>query len=506
MPPHRLSRRLPVNLALHPVSVGRHRLPAVFGTAQLVILGLGVMIGAGIFSLSGTQAASNAGPAVIISFLIAAAVCLLAALCYAELSSTIPVAGSVYTFSYVAFGELWGWLVGWALVLELLVAAGVVARAWSAYAVATVDGFGLDVPASVADHARFDGGLNIVAPLVLLVLGVLVVTGTRLSARVLTIAVLGKVAVIVLVVAVGSRYVEASHYTPFIPDPQPAPEAGSVLQTILGGSGTAFGLFGVFAAASVITFAYIGFDLIATAAEDTRDPRHSLPRAMLIGLALVTVLYVAMATVLVGLRPYTELGTEAPVSDALASVGADWAVSVVNLGGLLAFTTVIMVVLIGQSRVLFAMGRDGLLPSPLGRVSRAFTAPSRAAAVATVVAMVLALYPGLGSLEEMLVLGALFAFFFCTVGVLVLRWREPRLERGFRVRLVPFVPALGALLTIWLGLNLTLETWRNFLVWMLVGLAIYLGFGRRNSVLARTQSSREGPDEAPWDEPGRHAR
>lgn len=455
--------------------------------------------------MSGTQAATNAGPAVIVSFVIAAAVCLLAALCYAELSSTIPVAGSVYTFSYVAFGELWGWLAGWALVLELLIAAGVVARAWSAYAVATVEGFGLDVPVTLADHARFDGGLNVVAPLVLLVLGLLVVTGTRLSARVLTIAVVGKVAVILLVVAVGSRYVEATHYTPFVPDPEPAPEAGSVVQVVLG-SGTTFGLLGVFAAASVITFAYIGFDLIATAAEDTRDPRHSLPRAMLLGLALVTVLYVAMATVLVGLRPYTELGTGAPVSDALSSVGVGWAASVVNLGGLLAFTTVIMVVLIGQSRVLFAMGRDGLLPGGLGRVSRMFTAPSRAAAVATLAAMVLALYPGLGSLEEMLVLGALFAFFFCTVGVLVLRWREPRLERGFRVPLVPVVPLLGALLTIWLSLNLTVETWRNFVVWMLVGVLIYVGFGRRNSVLGRRDSTLPASADVVSDGPGRHAR
>ncbi|MGH3383496.1 MAG: amino acid permease [Nocardioidaceae bacterium] len=503
MPPARnAARRLPVEMALHRVSTARHRLPPVFGTGQLVILGLGVMIGAGIFSLSGIQAATNAGPAVIVSFVIAALVCFLAALSYAELSSTIPVAGSVYTFSYVVFGELWGWLVGWALVLELLVAAALVSRAWSAYALATLDGFGVEVPAFVAERGQFDSGLNLIAPAVLVILTLLVVTGTKLSARVLTIAVLAKVAVILLVIGVGSRYVDTANYTPFVPKQQAAESQGTVLQRLLGDAGGTFGIFGVFAAASVITFAYIGFDLIATAAEDTRDPRRSVPRAMLIGLGLVAVLYVAMATVLVGLRPYTDLGTGAPVSDAMAAAGVGWAASVVNLGGLLAFTTVIMVVLIGQSRVLFAMGRDGLLPRGLGQVSRTFAAPSRAGAVAGLAAILLAFYPSIGSLEQMLVLGALFAFFFCAIGVLVLRRREPDLERGFYAPAVPAVPILGALATIWLGLNLTTDTWRNFGIWMAVGLFFYLVYGRGHSTLAHGHDDAHEPTHAR----GRHSR
>ena len=358
-----------------------------------MILGLGVMIGAGIFSLSGQQAATNAGPAVILSFIIAAFVCFVAALCYAELSSTIPVAGSVYTFSYVAFGEIWAWLVGWALILELVVAAALVSRAWSAYSLATVDGLGIDVPARVMKYGAFDAEVNLIAPVVLLLLTALVVTGTKLSARVLTAAVIGKVAVIVLVILVGARYVKSDNYTPFIPKSREAAEGaggGTVLQAIFGDSAS-FGIFGVFAAASVITFAYIGFDLIATAAEDTKDPRHSVPRAMLISLGIVTILYVAMAAVLVGLRPYSELGSAAPVPDALNAAGVSWAAVVVNFGGLLAFTTVIMVVLIAQSRVLFAMGRDGLLPGVLGRVSQIFSAPSAAAATAGIAATLLAL-------------------------------------------------------------------------------------------------------------------
>ncbi|MPZ63680.1 MAG: amino acid permease [Propionibacteriales bacterium] len=517
--PQGITRRLPVEMAMLRVSRARHRLPRLFGTPQLVILGLGVMIGAGIFSLSGVQAAVNAGPAVILSFVIGGVVCGIAALSYAELSSTIPVAGSAYTFSYVAFGEIWGWLVGWALILELLVAAALVARAWSSYFIATLDGFEVTVPDWLLEYGQFDSDINIVAPALLLLLTLLIVTGTRLSARVLTLVVLAKVAVILFVIVVGARYIDRDNYTPFVPERSEIPNApaATVFQTMLGETSSGYGITGVFMAAGVLTFAYIGFDLIATAAEDTREPRRSVPRGMLIGLAMVGVLYVAMAAVMVGLRPYAELATGAPVSDALRGVGVDWAADVVNVGGLLAFTTVIMVVLIAQSRVLFAMGRDGLLPRGLSRVS-SFSAPSRAAVTAGLAAIVLALYPQIGELEQLLVLGALFAFFFCAVGVVVLRRTNAGLERGFRVPLVPAVPVLSALLTIWLSLNLTLETWRNFVIWMAVGLALYLVYGAGHSVLATAGGDdhlfAEGADDAAdVDEPvhggrhrGKHAR
>ena len=495
---------------MYRVSEARHRLPRVFGTAQLVILGLGVMIGAGIFSLSGRQAAENAGPAVIASFVLAALVCFVAALSYAELSSTIPVAGSAYTFSYVAFGELWAWLVGWALILELLVAAALVSRAWSAYSLATLDGLGVEVPARITKYGAFDADVNLIAPGVLILLTLLVVTGTKLSARVLTAAVLGKVAVIGLVIVVGARYVDSANYTPFVPPRQDAAAdagGGTLLQAIIGSPDSTYGIFGVFAAASVITFAYIGFDLIATAAEDTRDPRHSVPRAMLISLGMVTLLYVAMAVVLVGLRPYSELGTGAPVSDALEAAGVSWAAVVVNFGGLLAFTTVIMVVLIAQSRVLFAMGRDGLLPKSLGRVSRGFNAPSRAAATAGIGATLLALYPGIASLEELLVIGTMAAFFSCAVGVLVLRRTQPDLERGFRVPASPLLPFLSALATSWLAVNLSVDTWRNFAVWTGIGMLFYFSYGRWQSALARPGFVPDGLSTPPPEpaRPGKHA-
>jgi len=478
-------RRLPVESAFNRVEDAKHRLPRLFGRRDLVVLGLGVMIGSGIFSLSGRQAAGVAGPAVIVSFVIAAVVCLLAALCYAELSSTIPVSGSAYTFSYVAFGEVWAWLVGWALVLELVTAAAIVARVWSSYFVATMEGFGVTLPDVVVKYSDAAGSVNVVAPILLLILTAMVVTGTKLSARVLTVVVLAKVAVIVLVVVVGATHVNTANYSPFIPDAVPGEaDSSTVLGWLLGFSPAAFGVMGIFTAAVSVVFAYIGFDLIATASEDARTPRKTVPQGMLLGVGVVTVLYIAMAVVLVGLRPSSELGGAAPVSEAMAAVGVDWAADIVNLGALLALMTVIMVVLIGQSRVLFNMGRDGLLPKGIGRVSRVYSSPARAAALAGLAAVALTMYPKVLELEELLVLGALFAFAFCAIGVMTLRRTQPDLERGFRVPLVPLVPLLSLAATIWLMLNLKTATWTKFLAWMVLGLAFYGLFGRWHSRLA----------------------
>jgi APA family basic amino acid/polyamine antiporter len=433
-----------------------------------------VMIGSGIFSLSGKQAANVAGPAVIVSFLIAAVVCVLAAACYAELSSTIPVSGSAYTFSYVTFGEMWAWLVGWALVLELVTAAAIVARVWSAYFLATLDGFGVSLPTGVAQFFGPDAKVNLVAPVLLLILTALIVTGTKLSSRVLTVVVLAKVAVIV----------------PFVPDARPAPATASptLLSWILDSSFGSFGLMGIFTAASSIVFAFIGFDLIATASEDARSPRKTVPQGMLLGVGAVTILYVAMAVVLVGMRPSSKLGGAAPVSEAMSAVGEGWAANVVNLGALLALMTVIMVVLIAQSRVLFNMGRDGLLPKSLGRVSRVYSSPARAATAAGGAAIALTLYPKVLDLEELLVIGALFCFAFCAVGVLTLRRTEPNLERGFRVPMVPLIPLLSLAATLWLMLNLKTSTWTKFAIWMALGLAIYGLYGRWHSRLANEDS------------------
>ncbi|WP_405060452.1 amino acid permease [Kribbella sp. NBC_01505] len=485
-----VGRRLPVESAFTRVEDARHRLPRLFGRRDLVVLGLGVMIGSGIFSISGNQAALTAGPAVILSFVIAAIVCLLAAACYAELSSTIPVSGSAYTFSYVTFGEMWAWLVGWALVLELVTAAAIVARVWSAYFLATLDGFGLTLPDNVAKYFGPEAKVNLVAPLLLLLLTAMVVTGTKLSARVLTVVVVAKVAVILLVIVVGATHINWDNYTPFVPISRAAPATASptLLSWILDSSFGTFGTMGIFTAASTIVFAYIGFDLIATASEDAKNPRKTVPQGMLLGVGAVTILYIAMAVVLVGMRPYGQLGGSAPVSSALSAVGVGWAAKVVNLGALLALMTVIMVVLIAQSRVLFNMGRDGLLPKSLGRVSRVYSSPARAAGVAGLAAVALTLYPSVLGLEELLVIGALFCFAFCAVGVLRLRRTEPDLERGFRVPMVPLIPLVSLAATVWLMLNLKTSTWAKFGIWMAVGLAIYGLYGRWHSRLANEDS------------------
>lgn len=490
------ARRLPADLAIYRADNARHRLPRQFDRTDLVMLGLGVMIGAGIFKLAGAQAAANAGPAVILSFILAAFVCLLAALSYAELSSALPVAGSAYTFSYVIFGEIWAWLVGWALVLELLLAGAVVARAWSEYLLALIGS-----PEWLAPYSQFDSSLNLAAVVLLLALTAVIVTGTKLSARLVRAVVVAKVAVIVFVIVLGLFLINLGNYTPFIPDPQPLPESAgggsTVFERLTGNVGSRFGIFGVFASAGVITFSYIGFDLIATTAEDAQEPRRTLPSGILRSVGIVTVLYVLMALIMVGVRPYTELGTAAPISGAFADAGFEWAAGFINLGALLAMTTVIMVVLIGLSRVLFAMGRDGLLPRQLSRVSRTFSSPARAAVSAGVAATAVSLYPDVGALQETLVIGALFAFLACSIGVLVARVTQPNLERGFRVPGVPLLPLLAIVAIGWLMLNLQVTTWRNFGVWMVAGLFLYLVYGRWRSRLGR------GEDVTP--EPGEHS-
>ena len=488
------ARRLPPELALLRITHARHRLPAVFGTGLLIVLAIGVMVGGGIFSLAGTQAATMAGPAVIVSFVIASVVCLLAALSYAELSSTLPTAGSVYTFAYVAFGELWAWIVGWALVLELVVAAAVVSRIWASYFTATLDGFDIGIPTFLAEHSQVGTGTGWIAAAFVVVLMLLVMTGAKLTGRVLALIVAAKLIAVVLVIAVGARHVDKANYSPFVPDvKEGAGASGTVLQSLLGGAGDAFGVMGIFTAAGAIVFSFIGFDLIATAAEDAKDPRRSIPRAMLASIAIVTILYVAMGAVLVGLRPYGELNTAAPVSDALRAAGSpSWSANVINVGALFGLTTVVLVVLIAQSRVLFAMGRDGLLPRGLAHVG-AGSSPSRAALVAGLAAAALALDPGTVKRADLLVLGTLFAFAFCAVGVIRLRKSQPDLERGFRVPLVPFVPILSLLATIWLSLNLAGKTWRDFAIWMVVGFLLYLLYGRGHSALG----NREEPPPAP---------
>ncbi|MEU6750632.1 amino acid permease [Spirillospora sp. NPDC046719] len=479
-------RRLPVEQATGRLYGGRHRLRVVYRTRDLIVLGLGVMIGSGIFKISGEQAAATAGPSVIVSFLIAGGVCLLAALSYAELSSIVPVAGSAYSFSYVAFGEIWAWVVGWALVLELLLAASVVARAWSLYAAQALADFAVPVPSWLAGIIGQEKGFDLFAFGILVLLIAMLATGSRMSLRSLWFMVMAKLIVIGLVVATGLKFFHAGNLTPFVPPARPAPAGATtvldaVLGAVTGSKPEVFGIWGVFAAAPAIAFAYIGFDLIATASEETDDAPRKVPRGMLTSLAIAVVLYVAVAVAMVGMVSTDRLDPAKPLlATAFGLVGADSMGKIIDIGAVLALTTVILVVLISLTRVVFSMSRDGLLPRPIAGMSR-FRVPSRATLVAGGAAVVMSQSVNVLTLEQMVVIGTLFAFLFVSAGVLALRRDRPDLHRPFRVPAAPVTAVATILATGWLMLNLKVQTWGYFTVWMAAGIAIYLVYGRRKS-------------------------
>lgn len=487
-------RRLPVEEATGQPYGGRHRLHRVYQRRDLIVLGLGVMIGAGIFKIAGVQAATMAGPAVIASFVIAGFACLLSALSYAELASTMPVAGSAYSFTYVIFGELWAWVIGWALILEMLLAAAAVSRAWSLFALQTLRDFGIGIPGAIQGMVGQPTGLDLLTLFILVLVTAVVALGARMSLGLLWFLVLAKVVVIGLVIVVGLPHIEADNYTPFVPPAQTStdPTGGTVFGTLLGTSPGTFGLFGVFAATSVIAFSYLGFDILATAAEETADAPRDVPRGMLGSLALTILLYVGVAVVMVGMVRYDALNEDAPLTAAFAQVGAGVMGQVINIGAVLGLTTVILVVVVGLTRVIFSMARDGLLPGGLAAVDRRYLVPSRATLAVGVVAILLSQFVDVLTLEQLVVIGTLFAFVFVSAGVLVLRRTHPEIPRGFRVPGVPVVPILAIVATCWLMLNLALRTWEYFAIWMVAGTLIYAVYGRRHSALSRALGGRPG--------------
>nr|WP_221247604.1 amino acid permease [Gordonia humi] len=455
---------------------------------DLTVFGVAVVVGAGIFTLTATTAGNVAGPSVSLAFVLAAIACGLAALCYAEFASTVPVAGSAYTFSYATFGEFIAWIIGWDLILEFALAASVVAKGWSSY-LGNVIGEGNNV--FVIGGHTFDWG----AALLIAVLTTLLVLGTKLSSRVSLIITCVKVAVVLLVIIVGAFYFSGKNLDPYVPPAQDTGEqASGIHQTLFswisGGAGSNFGWYGLLAAASLVFFAFIGFDVVATTAEETKDPQKSLPRGILGSLAIVTVLYVGVSLVLTGMVPYTELATKEvdgkEVTSTLATAfevhGITWAQWAINVGALAGLTTVVMVMLLGQTRVGFAMSRDGLLPRGLAKTGKRGT-PYRITVIVGVVSAALAFFFPMGTLEEMVNIGTLFAFVLVCIGVVVLRRTRPDLKRGFRVPLVPLVPILAVLACIWLMINLSIETWVRFLVWMVIGIVVYMAYGVRHSVL-----------------------
>ncbi|MET8864549.1 amino acid permease [Nonomuraea sp. NPDC004580] len=487
-------RRLPPSEATGLRTGARHSLAEVYRPADLVVLGLGVMIGAGIFSIAGEQAATTAGPGVILSFMIAGIACLLACLCYAELASTMPTSGSAYTFTYVIFGEVWAWIIGWALILELQFAAALVARAWGAIAVGALANFGVRVP-----NERLAQDFLVLVILVLLT-GI-VSLGARVGLRALWIMVSAKLLAVGAVIVVGLPHIDAANFGDFFAPPQTldSPPA-TVLETLIG-EGQAFGWFGIFAAASAIAFAYIGFDIVATSAEETVNARKAIPKGMIRSLVIATVIYIAVGLVMVGMVPYTRISEQAPLAGAFQAADLGWMAHVIDVGAVLGLTTVILVLIVGQTRVLFSMARDGLIPRGLATVSRRYHTPTRVTLVIGAVAIVLAEFVPVVPLRELVVIGTLFAFAFVAAGVIVMRRRMPDLERGFQVPLSPLLPALSLVATFWLMINLRLLTWAWFVLWMAFGLLVYLVYGRRHSLLARPRTEPARPAHG-----GRHRR
>jgi APA family basic amino acid/polyamine antiporter len=469
-----------------------HRLHKRLGPVDLTVFGIGVIIGAGIFTVTGRAAADYAGPSIVLSFVLGAVCCALAALCYAEFASTVPVSGSAYTFSYATLGELIAWIIGWDLLLELMLGASVVAQGWSTYLTTLLKNLGVTWPEAVGPGSHFDLG----AFLLVAVLTALVAWGIKESLRVNLVLVALKLFIVLFVIVAGLGFVNSANYDPFIPPAKPG-EAGSgltapLIQVLFGLSPTTFGVLGIVAGASIVFFAYIGFDVVATTAEEARNPQRDLPIGILASLIICTILYAAVALVITGMVKYDQIDPKAALATAFTSVGKDGYATIISAGAVAGLTTVVMTLLIGATRVSFAMSRDHLLPPRLGRTNPQTGTPVLLTVViGAAVALIASLTP-IGKLEEMVNIGTLAAFTLVSISVPILRRKRPDLHRTFKVPLNPVLPILAALICVYLMLNLSVETWLRFLVWMALGFVIYFSYSRNHSLLATGEKFEEG--------------
>ncbi len=445
------------------------KLQKALGAVSITAIGIGAVIGAGIFVLTGTVAARYAGPAVMISFILAGVACGFVALCYAELAAMIPVSGSTYSYTYATIGEVFAWIVGWDLLLEYAMGAATVAVGWSGYAASLLQSVGLPLPAALAGPPGAAPGnlFNLPAVLIVLVLTALLVLGTRQSARVNNVMVALKLTIVVAFIAVGAFYVQAGHWQPFLP-----PNKGTFGE---------FGWSGVLRGASVVFYAYLGFDAVSTSAQEAKSPQRDMPLAILISLVVCTVLYVAVAGVLTGLLPYTELNVPDPIGRGVKAVGLGWFAGLVDFGALTGLTTVILVALYGQSRIAYAMAQDGLLPPVFARLHPRWSTPYwMQILTGLVVAAVAALVP-IQVLSELVSVGTLLAFILVCGSVIYLRRVEPETERPFRVPCMPWLPCLGIISCLALVAGLPLVTLLRLAVWQVAGIGIYAWYGRRHA-------------------------
>ncbi len=480
-----------------------HQLKKDLGALDLVIFGVGVIIGAGIFVLTGNAAATNSGPAVALSFLFAGVACALAALCYAEFASTVPVAGSAYTFSYATFGELIAWTIGWDLVLEFTIGSAALSVGFSGYLNSLLDGTAFELPAAVrsaSTAANPDGVFDLSAMAIALVVMGILIAGIKLSSRVNQVVVAIKLAVVAAVIIGGIGYISADNYTPFIPASKAAPSGGDswlqlpLIQTLFGQEPAVFGFAGVVSGAAIVFFAFIGFDVVATTAEEARNPQRDVPIGILGSLAIVTVLYMAVSLVVTGMQSYKDINPEdpAPLATAFEVNGVDWMVNVISVGACIGLVVVVMILMLGQTRVAFAMARDGLLPVGLAKVHPTFGTPHRITLITGVAVAIIAGFVNLTTLADLVNIGTLFAFILVSVGVVLLRRSRPDLERSFRVPAAPLVAALAVLSCLYLMVNLLGETWVRFGIWMALGLVVYFLYGKSHSRVGHAAANASG--------------
>ena len=480
-----LFRLKPISQLMAEVNDKDHGLRKSLGRASLVTLGIGAIIGTGIFVLTGTVAANNAGPALVLSFLLSAVGCVFAGLCYAEFASLIPISGSAYTYAYATLGEFIAWIIGWDLILEYLFASSTVAVGWSGYIVSFLHDYNINIPAALCnapiDHIKGQGWvltgsiINFPAVFIIAFLSTLLVIGIRESAGFNNIIVAIKIIVILLFIGFGLSFIDTANWKPFIP-----PNTGEFGH---------FGISGILRGAGVIFFAYIGFDAVSTAAQEARNPQRDMPIGILGSLLVCTLLYVLVSLVLTGIIPYNQLNVPAPLALAIDSTGKSlyWLRPLIKIGAIAGLSSVILVMLLGQPRIFYTMAKDGLLPKGLSKVHPRFRTPYVTTILTGIIACTIAgLFP-INILSELVSIGTLFAFVIVCISIIILRKKSPDLQRPFKTPWVPLVPILGAGICLAQMLSLPWETWERLFIWMAAGLLIYFLYSRKNSKLANSK-------------------
>jgi basic amino acid/polyamine antiporter, APA family len=477
-----LFRTKPINQLLSDAFDKDHGMKRTLGRASLVTLGIGAIIGTGIFVLTGTVAANNAGPALMLSFILSALGCVFAGLCYAEFASMIPISGSAYTYAYATLGEFIAWIIGWDLILEYLFASSTVAVGWSGYIVSFLHDYHINIPPQLC-NAPFDyvigtgwvqtgSIINFPAVFIICLLSTLLVIGIRESAGFNNVIVAIKIIVILLFIGFGLSFIKTSNWHPFIP-------ANT-------GNFGHFGWSGILRGAGVIFFAYIGFDAVSTAAQEARNPQRDMPWGILGSLLICTLLYVIVSGVLTGIIPYTRLNVPAPLALAIDSTGKTlfWLRPLIKIGAIAGLSSVILVMLLGQPRIFYTMAKDGLLPARFGKLHPRFRTPYVTTILTGIVACFFAGLLPIHILSELVSIGTLFAFVIVCISIIILRKKRPDINRPFRTPWVPFVPILGAVICFAQMLGLPWETWERLFIWMAIGLVIYFFYSRKHSNLS----------------------